>query len=151
MTTIVAKDLTKEFPRSPYEELDHIPWLARLIDKVRALHAGKIGEYVPYPCGGDKRFLALHGLDEQGLKAVIDSGADDAAIVAYVKANSKATPEAVEEYRQHQRAAIPAGSEMDGYFQGMKAELAAQFPDRDFSKADNFSRAICIEEGHPLP
>ena len=43
MPAIPAKDLTKEFPRSPLEELDGLPWLPRMVDKVRALQAGTIG------------------------------------------------------------------------------------------------------------
>ena len=37
MSTIQAKDLTKEFPRSPYDELAGFPWLPRLVDKVRVI------------------------------------------------------------------------------------------------------------------
>lgn len=150
MTTVVAKDLTKEFPRSPYEELAGFPWLARVIDKVRALKAGTLGEYTAFPCGGDKRFLALTGLDADAFKALIDSGADDAAIVAYVKANSKATPEEIDGYRKLQRTALPESSELYGYLQEYKAEIAAAKPGLDLSAGDNFARLICLEEGHPL-
>jgi len=94
MATITAKDLTKEFPRSPYEELDGFPWLARLIDKVRALQAGTLGEYTPFPCGGDRRFLATAGIDADALKDLIFKGASDAEILAYIKAH--AVPDAAE-------------------------------------------------------
>ena len=71
----VAKDLTREVPRSPYEELDGIPWLARLIDKLRAMLAGTLGEYIPYPCGGDRGFLATVGIEPDALRETIASGA----------------------------------------------------------------------------
>lgn len=54
MTSMDAKDLTKECPRSPYAEMGGFPWLPRLIDKVRAKHAGTIGAYIPYPCGSER-------------------------------------------------------------------------------------------------
>ena len=150
MSTTVAKDLTKEFPRSPYEELDGIPWLARLIDKVRALNAGQIGGYTPYPCGGDKGFLAAAGLDADALKAQIDAGKPDAEITAWVKGQLKGDPQAVfAAYRERATTAI-SDPEMKGYLEGAKADLAKARPDLDLSKADNFARLICLEEGHPL-
>lgn len=150
MSTIVVKDLTKEYPRSPYEELDGIPWLARLIDKVRALGAGKLGAYTPYPCGGDRGFLGAAGLDADALKAQIDAGKTDAEIVAWVKGQLAAEPQAqFEAYRQRARSPI-TDAEMKGYLEGAKAALAKERPDLDLGKADNFPRLICLEEGHPL-
>lgn len=150
MSTIVAKDLTKEYPRSPYEELDGIPWLARLIDKVRALNAGKIGEYTPYPCGGDKGFLGAAGIEADALKAQIDAGKTDAEIAAWVKGQLEADPQTqFEAYRQRALSPI-TDPEMKGYLDGAKAELAKARPDLDLSKADNFARMIAIEEGHPF-
>lgn len=51
MTVMNAKDLTREYPRSPY-----------------AKHAGTLGAYIPYPCGSDKRFLTYFGLDVAALE-----------------------------------------------------------------------------------
>ena len=152
MSTITAKDLTKEYPRSPYAELDGLPWLPRLIDKVRALHAGTLGDYTPFPCGGDQNFLNTLGLNADELKKVIAGGASDQEIAAWVKAHM--APEAtskLEAYRQQQRAAYPAGSEYHGYLQHALEELKKARPGIDLSKVDNFSRMICVEEGHQLP
>jgi hypothetical protein len=149
-TTIQAKDLTKEYPRSPLAELNGFPWLPRLIDKVRALKAGKIGEYTPFPCGGDRGFLAASGLDADALKAQIDSGASDEAIGAWAKAN--AAPDAAEKiaaYKAGQKQAV-TGDHAE-YLKGAVAELKQQRPDLDVSVIDNFARLICVEEGHPLP
>ena len=66
MTVILAKDLSKEFPRSPLDELDGLPWLPRLIDKVRALQAGTLGDYTPFPCGGDRGFCDHDGFGCRG-------------------------------------------------------------------------------------
>jgi hypothetical protein len=150
MTTIRAKDLTKEFPRSPLEELDGLPWLPRLIDKVRALQAGTLGEYTPYPCGGDRHFLTVVGVDADQLKARIDSGAGDAEIALWVKGH--ATPgldERLAAYRE--RATTPVTDEMRDYLDEAIHELKAARPDLDTSRVDNFARLICLEEGHPCP
>jgi hypothetical protein len=150
MSTITAKDLTKEFPRSPYDTLAGVPWLPRLIDKVRALNAGKIGEYTPYPCGGDRAFLGAAGLDADALRAQIDAGKTDDEIAAWVKAQLPADVEQrLAGYRQgmHQ----PVSGEMAEYLAGSKAELAKARPDLDQSKIINFATLICVEEGHPIP
>lgn len=150
MPTIQAKDLTKDHPRSPYEELGGIPWLARLIDKVRALNAGMIGEYVPYPCGGDQNFIKTMGLDTDALKAEITSGKSDEQIVEWVKQHAQpGWQQRLEDYRKAQRS--PVSGEMAGYLEGSKQELKKTHPNLDLSKADNWSRLICVEEGHPLP
>ena len=47
---LLAKDLTKEYPRSPRETLGGYVILARCIDKCRAFLLGQNGEYNYYPC-----------------------------------------------------------------------------------------------------
>ena len=151
MSTITAKDLTKDFPRSPYDQIAGIPWLPRLIDKVRALGAGKIGEYTPFPCGGDQNFLGTVGVDATAIKAEIDRGASDEEIATWVKAH--AAPDHQEKlvsYNAMQRTAIADGEYL-GWLNGAKAELAKVKPDLDLSKATNFSELICLEEGHTVP
>lgn len=150
MSTLTAKDLTKEHPRSPLEELGGYPWLARLIDKVRALHAGKIGDYTPYPCGGDRGFIATIGVDTDALGSLIKSGASDEEVVAWVKSHqSPDAPEKLAAYRT--RLLAPAEGEMAEYLKGAVSELKAARPELDTSKVDNFTRLICLDEGHPCP
>lgn len=143
----MALDLNKEYPRSPFAELDGIPWLARLIDKVRAKHAGTLGDYTPFPCGGDRRFLTTLGLAPEALEAEIKRGASDDEVAAWVKA--RLAPEKVREYRQGMLT--PVSGEMAGYLQGAVTELAAARPNLDLSGVDSFNKLICLEEGHPIP
>ncbi|HEY9900465.1 MAG TPA: DUF5069 domain-containing protein [Pantanalinema sp.] len=141
-----ALDLTKEFPRSPYTELDGYMWLPRLIDKARAGFAGTRGEYTAYPCGADKRFIAAYGLDADALGEVIKSGASDEEIVAWVKANQKAvTAEEVAAFRKHQLAPI-TDPEMLAYFTPMRDAAAPGRPE-----IDNWSKLIAVEENHAIP
>jgi hypothetical protein len=150
MPTFTVKDLTREVPRSPYETLGGIPWLARLIDKVRALKAGKLGEYTPFPCGGDRHFLGVLGLDPDALKAEIDADKDDDAIVAWVKAHLPADADArIAGYLEQARA--PLSGEMAGWLEEAKKGLGAARPDLDLSGVSTFGQLICVEEGHPLP
>lgn len=141
-----ALDLTKDFPRSPYAELGGYMWLPRLIDKARACFAGTLGEYTPYPCGADKRFIATYGLDADALGEVIKSGASDAEIVAWVEANQKAvTAEEVAAFRKHQLAPI-TDAQMLTYFTPARDAAA---PGR--SEIDNWSKLIAVEESHTIP
>ncbi len=148
-----AKDLTKEFPRSPLAELEGFPWLPRLIDKVRAKHAGTLGEYTPYPCGADKRFLEIFGLDKEGLEAKITSGASEAEIARWCRENAQHDLAAVgADYRNSLMAPVtPDRVEYLGYLKEAIAELAAARPDLDLSPVDNFTKLILVEEGHPWP
>ena len=150
MPTITAKDLTKEYPRSPFEELDGLPWLPRLIDKVRALQAGTLGEYTPYPCGGDRHFLGVVEVDADQLKALIDSGAGDIEIARWVK--DHATPEVTERMRVYREQALaPVSGEYLGYLEEALGELKTSRPELDTSKVDNFTSLLCLEEGYPYP
>ena len=150
MSTITAKDLTKEFPRSPFEELEGLPWLPRLIDKVRALQAGTLGDYTPYPCGGDRHFLGVVGVDADQLKALIDSGAGDNDIALWVKAN--AAPDLDERLGAYREMALaPVSGESRDYLVGALAGLKTARPDLDTTRVDNFARLICLEEGYPCP
>jgi hypothetical protein len=150
MPTVQAKDLTKDFPRSPYADLGGIYWLPRLIDKVRALKAGTLGEYTPYPCGGDQKFLGTLGLEADALKAVIDGGASDEEILTWVKQNAvPGYAEKMQAYRQGQFE--PATGEMAGYLAHAREELAKARPDLDVSGVTNWGQLIAVEEGHPIP
>lgn len=150
MSTITAKDLTKEFPRSPLDELDGLPWLPRLIDKVRALQAGTLGDYHPFPCGGDRNFLGVVGIEADPLKGLIDGGAGDSEIAGWVKAHApEGLGERLSAYRE--QALAPVTGETREYLDNSLRELKAARPDLDISKVDNFARLICLEEGYPCP
>ncbi|HTL68253.1 MAG TPA: DUF5069 domain-containing protein [Lacunisphaera sp.] len=83
-----APDLTRHPPRSPRVRLGGFVQLPRLIDKARAVAAGKQGDF-HYNCPIDQRFLAFTGLDPDALFAEIKAGKSDSDILAYVMANSK--------------------------------------------------------------
>ena len=150
MPTIPAKDLTKEFPRSPLEELNGLPWLPRLIDKVRALRADTLGDYTPFPCGGDRHFLGVVGVDADQLKAVIDGGAGDTGVAQWVIDHAApGLDERLADYRE--RSLAPVSGEMREYLDGALSELKAARPDLDTTRVDNFTRLLCLEEGYPCP
>jgi hypothetical protein len=114
------------------------------------LQAGKLGDYTLYPCGGDRAFLEVVGIDADQLKAMIDSGAGDIEIARWVKAHAApGLGERLGAYRE--RALAPVAGEVRAYLDGALRELKAARPDLDTTRVDNFTRLLCLEEGYPCP
>lgn len=85
---LTAKDLTKEFPRSPRETLAGYVIAARTLDKCRAVLAGTAGEY-HFDCPLDNEFLGFTGLSAEAFKAHAATGATDDEMAAWITANAK--------------------------------------------------------------
>src|ERR1017187_7633231 len=78
-------DLTKFPPRSPRVRLGGYVILPRMLDKGRALLAGKHGEY-HYACPMDQRFLEFVGIDPEVLKKEL--GKSDGEILEWIEKNA---------------------------------------------------------------
>lgn len=83
---MTAPDLRTQFPRRGREMLGGYAFLARVIDKVRAEHAGTNGDYVGY-CPMSKAFLGAAGVSQSDFDALITKGADEDEIVRYFDAH----------------------------------------------------------------
>jgi hypothetical protein len=92
----LAKDLTKEPPRSPRSRLGGYVILARTTDKCRALLAGNIGEY-HFDCPLDNMLFAFKGVTGDDFKAKVQSGASDADVVDWI--DSHGVPKTPEEIK----------------------------------------------------
>ncbi len=79
-------DLTKEFPRSPRERLANLNMLARTIDKARAKHADRLGDYI-YDCPMDRRLFEALRTDGEEFAAIVLSAEDDERIVSWLTRN----------------------------------------------------------------
>ncbi|HEY9854470.1 MAG TPA: DUF5069 domain-containing protein [Stenomitos sp.] len=151
---IQAKDLSKDVPRSPFEELDGYPWLPRLIDKARAMYAGTNGDYTDYPCPGDKIFLKAFQIDSEPLGSVIKSGADDAAIVKHVKSHSQWSQKTYDDFLAslHEPPRIPLMRLAFGLFLRMQiGKYLKTHPGADVSKVNTLAKFLVVEEGHSFP
>jgi hypothetical protein len=147
---MTAKDLSREYPRSPFEMIQGFYWLPRLIDKVRAKQAGTLGVYTPYPCGADKRFLAHFGIETEALEAFINTGAADPEIARWCLECAERKPAEVgPEFLR--KLLGPVAEDRREYFNEALADIKRERPDLDFSAATSFNRMICIEEGYPIP
>lgn len=76
ITTLKAKDLTKEYPRSPRELLAGYVLAARVLDKCRAAISGTLGEY-HFDCPLDRYFFQFAGIDAESFRPFVATGAYD--------------------------------------------------------------------------
>lgn len=87
----LAKDLTREYPRSPREMLAGYVIAARTLDKCRALLNGTIGEY-HFDCPLDRQFLGFAGISADAFKTFVGTGATDLEIADWITATAKKRP-----------------------------------------------------------
>jgi hypothetical protein len=81
-------DLTQHAPRSIRVRLGGYVHLARLLDKARAVAAGKGGEY-QYNCPLDQRFFAFTRIKPAAFMAKVKAGKTDYEMLEWVNAQSK--------------------------------------------------------------
>ena len=93
----LAKDLTKEPPRSPRDRLGGYVILARTTDKCRALLGGHIGEY-HYDCPLDNMLFGFKGVTGDDFKAKVQSGASDSDLAAWL--DSHGVPKTADEVKE---------------------------------------------------
>ena len=82
-------DLTQRPPRSPRVRLGGYVLLPRILDKGRALLAGKLGEYRFSGIGMDRHFFNFTGINWETLKTEITKGGGDGELLAWVQTNAK--------------------------------------------------------------
>ena len=83
----LAKDLSKDFPRSPRETLAGYVLAGRALDKCRATLAGTAGEF-KYNNAGDYHWFRFTGITPEALKAELSTGKGDAEMLAWIQENA---------------------------------------------------------------
>ncbi len=91
MINYSAPDLTQHPPRSVRVRLGGYAHLPRLLDKARAVIAGKGGDY-HYNCPLDERLFAFTGISPDAMLAEIKTGKTDVQILEWVVTASKRQP-----------------------------------------------------------
>jgi hypothetical protein len=86
--TLLAPDLTRDFPRSPRETLAGYVVAARTLDKCRAVLAGTNGEY-HFDCPLDQVFFEFTGIDSGAFRDLVAAGATDGEVAAWITECSK--------------------------------------------------------------
>lgn len=88
---LLAKDLNREFPRSPRETLAGYVIAARMLDKCRAHLNGSLGDY-KFDCPLDRQFFDFTGIAVEPFKEMVSTGATDAEVAAWITANAQKQP-----------------------------------------------------------
>jgi hypothetical protein len=101
-----------------------------MLDKGRALLAGKNGEY-NYACPVDQRFLDFAGIDAEALKAQLALGKGDGEILEWIKATARhqRTDSEIAAWSAHQELRAPSTPEGREYFNDLHAKMAPQRED----------------------
>lgn len=89
---IYSLDLTQRPPRGFRVRLGNFVILARMLDKGRALLAGKNGEY-EYNTSMDQHLVAFLGFSPEAMLTELGTGKNDSEMLQWVQSNSK-TPRA---------------------------------------------------------
>jgi hypothetical protein len=114
--SVSSFDLTKRPPRSPRVRLGGYVILPRMLDKCRAVLAGTAGEY-KYACPLDQRFLEYAGIDPEALKAKVQEGLGDAAILAWINENAvKRHPAEIAQWSAYQEKLAPTRKQARTFF-----------------------------------
>jgi hypothetical protein len=87
----LAKDLTKDYPRSPRETLSGYVIAARTLDKCRATLAGTAGEY-HFDCPLDNFFFAFAEISAENFKNFVATGASDEEVAHWIERTAKKRP-----------------------------------------------------------
>jgi len=118
-------DLTKQAPRSARVRLGGYVILPRLLDKGRALLAGKNGEY-NYACPLDKRFLEFAGIEPDALKKVLAAGSSDSEVLEWIEKNAlqKHTEPEICAWSDFAENRVPGDAESRSFFNELHQKVA---------------------------
>lgn len=140
MSTI-AKDLTKEAPRSPRLRLGGYAILGRTIDKCRASLAGTAGEF-HFDCPLDRQIFGFKGVTGDAFKAQVAADADDETLVAWLDAHGTPKTEAEKAAWSDAAATVNLAKDPEKreWFQGELARLGLDLENStlfDYLEADD--------------
>ncbi|SLM47184.1 conserved protein of unknown function [Nitrospira japonica] len=92
----LAKDLRKDYPRSPREKLGGYVIAARSADKCRAFLLDMNGEYNYWPCSLASQWFSFTGITPEQFKEVVATGATDEELSKWIEgASAVKDPDAV--------------------------------------------------------
>ena len=92
-----ALNLSKEYPRSPKQQLGGYVHLCRMIDKARAKAAGTIGEYI-YPCPLDQALLEFLGIGGDAFYEAVTTRTDQDILIWVKEHATVRSPKEIEEW-----------------------------------------------------
>lgn len=134
-------DLTREYPRSPRDELDGMMLLARAIDKARAQLEGKLGEYKFYNCRFNLRLFNTLGVTEDEFLDAVRQAPSDEAVLEWIRDYVRPERDKVEKMNQWVLHNEPTEKEHEQFCD----ELEKVDPGNDY--VTTWTGLIDLEEG----
>jgi len=120
-------NLTKNFPRSPYEKVGGYMMLGRTIDKAHATRQSLLGEYM-YDCPLDKRLFDFLGISAgQLLKLAENSESDEGVVESLKTIQVERNTEEIEKFNDQISESGPNDDESRVYFERLRQK---HVPDR---------------------
>ena len=118
-------DLTQRPPRSPRVRLGGFAVLPRVLDKCRAVIAGKLGDY-KFNCPLDQRFFEFAGLNAEAFKSQVAAGKSDGEMLDWVASTSSTKPQAAEiaSWSANQEQRAPGDLDSREYFNDVHKQVA---------------------------
>ena len=128
-------DLTKKFPRSPYDMNAGIVILPRTTDKAKAYNKGKLGEY-SYNCPLDKALFNFLGIDAEQFAAKVKELETDPAIAGWVNKAYPKTQEEQDNFNNKARHDRPQDKESKAWLASEKKRLGRNDYETYFDNLD---------------
>ena len=123
-----APDLTRHPPRSPRTRLGGYAHLPRLLDKARAVAAGKGGDF-HYNCPFDVQFFSFTGIDHEAFMAEIKKGKSDTEMLAYVESKSPRKPFEIASWSANMEHWVPTVPDTRAFFNDIHRKNAPKRTD----------------------
>ena len=123
-----APDLIRHPPRSPRTKLGGFVHLPRLLDKARAVAAGRGGDF-HYNCPFDQKFFEFTGIDHKAFMAELKKGRTDSEMLAFVRRRSKRKPFEIAGWSALMDRWTPSLPDTRAFFNDVHRKNAAQRDD----------------------
>ena len=124
-------DLTKQYPRSPYDKTGGYVMLGRTVDKARAKLEDTLGEYM-YDCPLDQHLFEFLAIDAESLLDAVKTRLTDSVVVEWVKENQASRNEAdIEAFNEKISRLGPEDVESKQYFEEIRQQVAPDLLDLD--------------------
>lgn len=114
-------DLTKKFPRSPYDDLAGMVMLPRTIDKCKAFLAGKLGEY-HYSCPLDQGLFNFLGTNKDEFAKKIKELKTDKKLAEWAESFDKSQEEK-DRFNNGMRHSMPKDENSRKWMESEKKKL----------------------------
>jgi len=122
-------NLTKQYPRSPYEKMGEYVMLGRTVDKARAKLENALGEYI-YNCPLDERLFEFLRIDADALLDAVKTRPTDDEVVQWVNAHQRPHSEAeIKGFNTQLSQLGPEDEESKTYFENTRRKAAPNRPD----------------------